>query len=174
MSTRKARISDSGPSAYQRLKALPPEEREWLFERKETLSAKQIIAAVAERYRIAGLSEQRLSDFWRWQEGQMALVQLNEDAAQFREEFARTGTPATPEEIHIRTVDYMRLKGIREQDDKLLAYAVTEARKAIELEHGRRKLAILEAKAAEAVKTAEDPKLSAADKAARIREIFKR
>jgi hypothetical protein len=172
--SRKARIADSGPSAYQRLKALPAEERQWLWERREALTAKQIIAEVAGRYRIAGLTEQRLSDFWRWQDGQMALVQLNEDAALFREEFSRSGTPATPEDIHIKTVDYMRLKGIREEDDKLLAYAVTEARKAIELEHGARKLAILEAKAAEAVKTAEDPKLSAADKAARIREIFKR
>lgn len=170
---RKSRIPDSGPSAYQRLKALPAEERQWLWERRETLSAAKIIAEIAERYRIAGLSPQRLSDFWSYQEDQIALAKLNEDAETFREAFVQTGTPATPEEIHIKTVDYMRLKGIREKDDKLLAYAVTEARKAIELEHGARKLALLESKVNEAKKTVEDSKLSPAEKAARVREIFK-
>lgn len=79
---------------------------------------------------------------------------MQEDAAQFREELAQSSEhPLTPAEIHVATVDYLRLKGMREDDDKLLLNAVKEARRAIALEHDARKLAVLEARAAKAKET---------------------
>ena len=172
--SRKPRIDEDGPSALQRLKSLPWEEVEFLLAQREQLSSEKLIAQISSRHGIAPISPQRLSDFWRWADSQRAIQQMNADAEQFRTEFIKEGIPASAEEIHIRTVDYMRLKGIREDNNKMLAYAVTEARKAIELEHSARKLALLEQKAAQALETVEDSKLSDAQKADRIREIFKK
>ena len=171
---RKPRIDADGPGAKQQLQALPWEDVEFLLGQREKLSNAKISAHILSRYGIGPISEQRLSDFWRWADSLVALRQMNQDADQFREEFVKSGVPATAEEIHIRTVDYMRLKGIREDNDKMLAYAVTEARKAIELEHSARKLALLEQKAEQALEAVEDSKLSDSQKADRIREIFKK
>lgn len=172
--SRKPRIDGDGPGALQRLKALPWEDVEVLLAQRGVASAVKIIAQISARHGIAPVCEQRLSDFWRWADSQQSLMRMNADAEQFRAEFAKSGVPATAEDIHIRTVDYMRLKGIREDNDKMLAYAVTEARKAIELEHSARKLELLESKAAQALQTVEDSKLTDSQKADRIREIFKR
>lgn len=139
-STRKSRIPDSGPSAYQQLKALPAEEREWLWERRETLSAKKLIAEIAGRHRITGLSEQRLSDFWRWQEQQQELAKLNEDAATFRDAFAKEHPESTMEEAHEATLAWLHLKGARMDDTKLMAFVLTELRKARTLAHDKAKL----------------------------------
>jgi hypothetical protein len=174
MSTRKARITDSGPSAYQQLKALPEAERQWLWDRREKWPAKTIISQIAKEHGITGLTEQRLSDFWRWQEQQQELARMNEDAETFRDAFAKEHPESTMEEAHEATLAWLHLRGARASDEKLMKFVLTEIRKARVIENDRRKIAILETKAAEAVKAAEDPKLSAADKAERIREIFKR
>jgi len=173
-SNRKQRINAGGPTDWQRLKALPGEAREELFALRESLSASAILERIEHEHGLA-LSPPRLSDFWRWQQSQIELERMNADAEQFRAAFAsEAGTTASPEEIHVKTVDYLRLKGMREDDGRMLRYAVTEARKAIELEQGARKLALLEKKAAEAVAAVENGSLSAEEKAARIREIFGR
>lgn len=174
MSTRKSRIPESGPSAYQQLKELPVAARDWLWKRREKLSSKQIIGEIAGRHGITGLSAQRLSDFWRWQEQQHELAKLNEDAQTFRDAFSKQHPESTMEEAHEATLAYLHLKAASTENTKLMAFVLTEIRKARAIENDRRKIAILEAKAAEAVKTAEDPKLSAPEKAARIREIFKK
>jgi len=145
-SNRKQRINAGGPTDWQRLKALPCEAREELFALRESLSASAILERIEREYGLQVLP-QRLSDFWRWQASQIELERLNADADQFREAFAREGVGASPEEIHIRTVDYLRMKGVREDDEKMLKFAVSEARKAIELERDGRRLAILEGNA---------------------------
>ncbi len=169
---RKPRIDGDGPSPEQRLRDLSPEEHEFFQAQAGEISAKRLIAQIESRHGIYGLTEQALSRFWRWLDSQRALRQMNADAEQFRKEFAQEGLPVTAEEIHIRTVDYMRLKGVREDNDKLLAYAVTEARKAIELEHGARKLALLEKKAEAAKEVLTDQKLSPEEQTAKMREVF--
>lgn len=146
-SNRKQRINAGGPTDWQRLKALPGEAREELFALRESLSASAILARIEREYGLQ-VAPQRLSDFWRWQASQIELERLNADADQFREAFAREGVAASPEEIHIRTVDYLRMKGVREDDGKTLKFAVSEARKAIELERERERFQFDAAKAA--------------------------
>lgn len=169
---RKARVGRGGLSAFQRLRLLPAEERAELARLRERMSGREIIAEARRRYGISGLSESALSRFWRWQAGEEALERINEDAEQFRAAFAREGVAATAEEIHARTLDYLRLRGVREDDERLLRWAVAEARKAIELENAGRRLALLERQAAAARAAVEDSKLTPEEKAARIREIF--
>ncbi len=139
-STRKSRIPDSGPSAYQQIKALPEAERQWLWERREELSARKLIAEIAGRHGIVGLSEQRLSDFWRWQAQQQELARLNEDAATFRDAFAKEHPESTMEEAHEATLAWLHLKGAAADDTKLMKFVLGELRKARALSHEKAKL----------------------------------
>lgn len=143
MNERKPRIApDGGPSLLEQLRQLSDEEHDFLLAQKKQVSATRIIAQIASRHGIHGLTQQQLSAFWRWLDGRKAVVQMNADAEQFRGEFAREAPAATAEQIHIKTVDYLRMKGLREDDRKLLAFAVTEARKALVLEQNEQKLAM--------------------------------
>lgn len=145
---RKQRVDKDGrKGVLQRLRELPEAVQEELFLRAQEVSAKTLIAEIRAQHGVEGLSEQRLSDFWRWLDGRRKLRQMQEDAEQFRAAFALEGVAASPEDIHIRTVDYLRMKGLREDDEKTLKFAVGEARRAIELERDGRRLAILEGNA---------------------------
>lgn len=146
---RKQRVDKDGrKGVLQRLRELPEAVQEELFLRAQEVSAKTLIAEIRARHSIEGLSEQRLSDFWRWLDGRRKLRQMQEDAEQFRAAFALEGVAASPEDIHIRTVDYLRMKGLREDDEKTLKFAVGEARRAIELERERERFQFDAAKAA--------------------------
>ena len=141
MSTRKERISDSGPSAYQRLKALPKDEREWLWEQRKKMSASALIVHIEGRYGISGLSSQRLSDFWRFQAQQEELARLNEDAETFRAAFAKEHPEATLEQAHEATLAWLHLLAAQKKNPKLMAFVLTEIRKARVIEHEKQKLA---------------------------------
>jgi hypothetical protein len=143
MSTRKSRIVDEGPSAYQQLKELPAVDRAWLWDQREKSSSAGIIAEVRRRHGITGLSPQRLSDFWRWQqnwqEEQERLEEFNEAAESFREAFARELPSATMEQAHEATLAWLHLKGSASNDQKLMRFVLTELRKARTLSHEREK-----------------------------------
>jgi hypothetical protein len=155
----------------QRLKGLPWEDVEFLLLQREKLSAAKLIAQIAGRYGVA-ISEQRLSDFWRWAESQAALLAMNADAEQFRAEFAKANPEATLEEAHEATLAYLHLKAAREDDTKLAKFVLIELRKAREGSREDRKLRLLEAKAAQAKEVLSDTKLTPEEQAAKMREVF--
>jgi hypothetical protein len=172
--SRKPRIDADGPGVPQQLRNLPWEEVEFLVGQREQVSAAKLIAQISSRHGISPISEQRLSDFWRWADSQVALHKMNQDAEQFRNEFAKQNPAATFEEAHESTLAYLHLKSVREDDTKLAQFVAVELRKVREGSREDRKLALLEQKAAQALETVEDSKLSDAQKADRIREIFKK
>lgn len=147
---RKPRIDSDGPGAIQRLKNLSWEEIEFLLSQASEISARKVIAQIEARHGISGLSEQRLSDFWRWAQSQQALRKMNADAEQFRTEFAKENPQATLEEAHEATLAYLHLKAAREDDTKLAKFVLIELRKAREGSRDERKLNLLEAKMSEA------------------------
>lgn len=144
MSTRKDRISEDGPSPYQQLKDLPWDEREWLWAQRRKMSAKQIIGHIEGRYGIYGLVPQRLSAFWKYQGDQQELREMNEDAASFREAFARDTPIATLEEVHEATLFYFSLRAKRKGSDKLMAFALSEIRKARAIQEAKEKRKLAE------------------------------
>lgn len=137
---RKERIDQDGPSPLARLKRLVrenPAEGEFLEAQSQQLSASRLIAQIESRHGIAGLTEPRLSDFWRWLSEQRALRQMNEDAESFREAFHQDNPAATLEEAHEATLAWLHLRAARGDDEKLMKFVLGEMRKARSLAHTR-------------------------------------
>lgn len=173
--SRKPRIQESGPSPLERLKELVrenPSEGEFLFAQRKKLSATRLIAQIEARHHIIGLTEPRLSDFWRWYAEQEALRQMNEDAETFRQNFAKENPSATLEEAHEATLAFLHLKAAREDDTKLAKFVLIELRKAREGSRADRKLRLLEEKARAAKEVLSDVKLTSAQQMEKMREVF--
>jgi hypothetical protein len=168
---RKPRIDEQGPGPLQRLKSLPWEELELLWSMQEQMSAARIIAHVKSRHGVV-LSPQRLSDLWRWLGTQMALRNMNEDAETFRSQFMRENPAASMEEAHEQTLAWLHLKGVREDDERLMRFVLTELRKAREGSREDRKLALLEKKAEAAKELLTDVMLTPEERERKMREVF--
>lgn len=173
---RRVRVdSGKGVSPLERLKGLPEAERDALLAMREgatAVSVETLLRRIATQYRISGLSARRWSDFVRWSEEQRAIQEANASVDNLRAIY--TEAQLEPEEVHRHCVELLRVTGMRQGDLRTLRFVTTEVRKAIELGHAARKLKVLEKKAEEAVQASEDTRLSAEEKAARIREIFKK
>ncbi len=137
--SRKPRVDADGPSALQQLKALGPEEHEFILSQGKELSSARLIAQIASRHGIHGLTEQRLSDFWRWHAEQEALREMNEAAVTFRQNFSKDNPSATLEEAHEATLAFLHLKAGGTDDVKLMKFVLGEIRKARALAHEREK-----------------------------------
>lgn len=137
MSARKPPIGPQGPAPIQLLKALPPEEQEFLYEQRGKLSARKLIAQHIEgRLGIHGLREQRLSEFWRWLESQWSVAEANESVDQLRQLSADL---MTPEDVHRFCLDLLRTTGMRLRDLKTLKFVTREIRAVMQLAHSREK-----------------------------------
>lgn len=143
MSERMPRIGPDGPSPLQQLKALSVEEQEFLLEQKtKKVSAVKLIAQIEARHRIFGLTESRLSDFWRWLRTRIFLRQENEDVETFREEFIAKYPGSSWKEAHLAAVCWLKLKAGRTDNEDLMALAVAEMRKAMVIEQNEEKLSL--------------------------------
>lgn len=173
------RNSDSGKSPLQALKDLPAEDRDALVrKREEGFTVAQILAQIEAHHGIAGLSSQRWSDFLRWQARQRYWAQAQDAVADLRETFAAHLPGGSDDAVHAYLVDLVKSMLATTEDPELqaglLKFAVVETRKRMEISHAARRIELLEAQAREALQAAENPTLSADEKTARIREIFKR
>lgn len=146
--SRKPRIDADGPGALQRLKGLSQEEHEFLAAQGQELSAAQLIAQIEARHKIFGLTEQRLSDFWRWLGLQQEMRMANESVQNIRQIFEEVMPGAGAEETHKFLVRFLSAQGFGQKDPSLLKFVTVETRKAIEIEHEQEKFQFDAARAA--------------------------
>ncbi len=161
--SRKPRVDADGPSALQRLKALSREEQEFLAAQAQELTGAKLIAQIEARHKISGLSEQRLSDFWRWFALQQEMRVANESVANIRQIFEEVMPGAGSEETHRFLVRFLSAQGFGQKDHGLLKFVTVETRKAIENEQEKEKFQFDAARAA--LKCLPQLKAIAADKA---------
>lgn len=161
---RKPRIDADGQTAYQRLKALSPEEHEAIMGQLEELSQAKVIAQIEARHGIRGLTPARLSDFSaRWYPEQREIRAANDTVSNIREIFEEVMPGAGRLETHKFLVRFLAGTGFGQKDYKLLQFATVEERKAIEIEREREKFEFDAARAA--LKCLPQLKALAADKA---------
>jgi hypothetical protein len=171
---RKPRIDKGGrKSALQRLKELPWDAIEQIAGEAQDWPGKQLVARIKQQHGI-GISEQRLSDFWRWVSLQREMRAANAEVEHIREIFAASVPEASAEATHNFLVKFLTARGFAERDNRVLRFVTIEERKRAEGERESRRLRLLEAREEAAREAVEDGSLSDAEKARRIREIFKK
>jgi hypothetical protein len=176
------KIRGGSAAELTRLKALSPDAREeiwsWRSElnsEKATLTNAEIRGRIQERFSIRLNHDGQLSTFWQWQYRQMQYDRLGELASEDEEQLAQKFPNADRDKIREKTILRMYALADLEEDPQFALKVVNTDLKDNVVSIDRRKVVVLERKAAQADQAKgilEDKELTIEARTARMKEVF--